>query len=73
MIYSVTMYSGKCDNCGEEWADEHNGYCAFTDASSMKENMMESEWLHEGDKDYCPKCYSYDDDDKLILKSQDRV
>lgn len=62
MIYEVKMFSGKCDACGEEWVDEHNGYVAFTDKSSMRENMMNDEWHREGDKDYCPNCYKLDEE-----------
>jgi hypothetical protein len=70
MIYPKTMYAAKCDNCGKEWVDEDNGYFAFTDESSITDNVNnDDEWHNEGDKHYCKDCYSFDDNDTLIIKT----
>lgn len=62
------MYAAKCDNCGKEWVDEHNGWYAFTDIHSMADNVNnDDEWHNEGDKHYCPSCFSFDDEDNLII------
>lgn len=74
MIIKVEMFGCTCDNCGERWVDEHNGFAAFTDETSMN-NMMgdDTEWYtdHQDkaeNKHYCPKCWSFDDDDNLVLR-----
>lgn len=74
MIIAETYYTCTCDNCGEYYgtADVHTLY--LPDESSMKSVMGdEDEWhtLHEKgntDKHYCPKCYSFDDNDQLVIK-----
>lgn len=69
MIYPVTMYAAKCDNCGKEWFDESNCFVAFTDESSMRSVLGDDDhWHTEGDKHYCRDCYSFDDEDNLIIK-----
>ena len=68
MIKPVTMYSCFCDNCGTRWEDHHNGYVAMTDEVSIKDNVQEEEeWYSDNDKDYCPDCWTMNEDDKLII------
>lgn len=74
MIQPVTMYEAVCDNCGKEWNDEWNGWCAMGDVSSMKDVIRDEGW-HVGDgqegemdKTYCPDCWHYDDEDNFCLK-----
>jgi hypothetical protein len=75
MIYSVTMYSAKCDNCLEGFEAEHTGYCAFVDKESCRDEMVNHEtgWIEQEvngrNKHYCPECYIFDDNDKLMLNS----
>lgn len=74
------MYGCKCDNCGETWKDEHNGFVAFTDKISM-ENVLGDEdgeaWHTDRSKTphrhYCDDCWSIDDNDKLILNPDRRT
>jgi hypothetical protein len=67
MIEKVDMYSVVCNNCNEAYYDEHNGFIAWSDESLANENAMNAEWYKENDKHYCPKCFSIDDDDNLII------
>ena len=64
------MYECVCDNCGEAWRDDHNGWCAMTDESSMNSAISEDDgWLEHEGKHYCHKCITgFDDNDKIILK-----
>ena len=63
------MYTVKCDNCGKSFEDEHQGFCAWNDKSSALENATEADWIQlDLHIHYCPECYSFDDNDKLILK-----
>lgn len=69
MIIEMTMYGCKCDNCGKQWEDEDMGFVAFTDDSGIKSYLDEDgEWHTEDDKHYCPECWSYDDEDNLVIK-----
>jgi hypothetical protein len=67
------MYSGKCDNCGHEIELGGGEYSAYGDADTVQEEMFGSDWhIEEGKKGepakhYCPDCFSWDDDDKLVL------
>lgn len=72
MIVEVTMYGCRCDNCGIEWVDEHHGFAAFTDEISMKSQMADDHTWHTDrdaveDRHYCPKCFSFNDDDELVI------
>ena len=33
-----------------------------------KKDKDQQEWIEEAGKHYCTDCYSYDDEDKLIIK-----
>lgn len=74
MIHPVTFYGATCDNCGKSWFNDHYGWSAMSDESSMKQMLSDDEW-HFGDgqegeegKHYCPDCFEFDDDDQFILK-----
>lgn len=66
----MEMYGCKCDNCDKQWEDFHNNFIAFTDESSMENNIADDgEWHtdRENDKHYCPECWRYNDDDELEI------
>lgn len=69
MIYPVTMYSGKCDNCGHEIELGGGEYSAYNEAETVREEMANSEWHIEADKQYCPDCWHLDDDDNVIINA----
>ncbi len=73
MIEAVQFFGAHCDNCKEAWFDDHNGWSAMSDESTMKNMLSEYEW-HFGDgidgedgKHYCPSCFRFNDEDKFIL------
>lgn len=68
MILKMDYYTVKCDNCGKLYSDEHCGYTAWADEYGAIQNASDADWLKEDDKDYCPDCYEYDDEDNLIIK-----
>lgn len=73
MIIELTMYGCKCDSCGNQWADEHNGFVAFTDKASIKNMISDDDtwYVHHESLDvkhYCPKCWSFDNEDNLVLR-----
>src|SRR5664279_2219408 len=75
MITEEKYYGCVCDNCGEAWFDDHNGYAAFATDDSMAENVSnDEEWHTDHDADptkhYCSKCFKIDDEDNLIINSE---
>ena len=66
MLKEVTMYTVVCDNCGAD-SNEGGEYSCWTDGETAKEHAMNSEWIKEGNNHYCPNCFTYDDDDKLVI------
>lgn len=67
MIYPVQAVACKCDGCGAEYMDDHSGFSWYNDDQLVREATANSGWHNEGDKDYCPICHHFDDDDNLIL------
>jgi hypothetical protein len=67
MIQPITMYEAECDNCGEQYVT-YDGICAYHEAEQMKERLMEAEWHTDGDKHYCPECWSLNDNDEVVIK-----
>lgn len=65
MIISDTFYAIKCDNC-DKINENYDGISFWSDESVAKE--MADDWINENGKDYCQDCYSYDDEDNLIIK-----
>ena len=79
MIREVKMFAVFCDNCGKQCTDDDAGFCAWTDTVGAEESASESGWLIDESLDgvkypkhYCPDCYSYDNDDNLVLKTIDQ-
>lgn len=68
MIKEVQMFTVICDNCGID-VNEGAEYSCWSDKTYAEDSAMESDWIKEGDKHYCFDCFSYDDDDNLILKT----
>lgn len=60
------MYSAVCDNCGVV-CGEDEGIIAWNDISHTKEIAEDSNWAVDDEKCYCPKCYSYDEEDNLVV------
>lgn len=69
MLNKVLMFGAVCDECGEIWRDDHNGFVAFRDKMSIELNIQESGWhTHESTGEtYCLKCHIIGDDDELIV------
>lgn len=68
MLKKVEMYTVVCDNCGEDIGVTQE-YSCWNDENYVKTNALESEWVKKDGKHYCPKCYSYDEDDNLVLRA----
>ena len=66
MIQKVEMFTVICDNCGED-AGTDSDYSCWNDKSAALEDAKESGWIEHKELHYCPKCWSYDDEDNLVL------
>lgn len=63
MIVSKEFKNIKCDNCGALF-DEENWYDS---TEAFYPAFEEENWIEDNGKHYCPDCYSYDDDDNLVI------
>ena len=69
MIKEVTMYTVVCDNCGKD-VNQNAEYSCWNDKGFAQDIAIASHWINEDDKHYCPDCFTYDDDDNLVIKTQ---
>lgn len=69
MVKQVTMFTIICDNCGRD-VNEGQEYSCWNDKGYAEDIAMEADWIKEDDKHFCPDCYTYDDDDNLIIKEK---
>jgi hypothetical protein len=68
MLKELTMYTVICDNCGKD-VNEDSEFSAWSDKTYAEDVAMEANWIDEDDKHYCDDCFSYDDEDNLVLKT----
>jgi hypothetical protein len=68
MIKEVTMFTVICDNCGKD-ANDGAEYSCWNDKSFAEDIAVEFGYLKNDNKHYCQDCFSYDEDDKLVIKS----
>lgn len=65
MLVKANCHNVKCDCCGrianeEVWS---------VDETEARQDAMENHFFLRIDgKDYCPDCYHYDDNDRIITK-----
>lgn len=66
MIKEFSTYTIICDNCG---ADICNGtdYSGYGDADYVNDMALDNEWIEVDKKHYCDNCFSYDDNDELVI------
>ncbi|MEK6884593.1 MAG: hypothetical protein AABY22_33480 [Nanoarchaeota archaeon] len=65
------MYTVICDNCGVD-AGDNSTYSAWRDESQARNSAVEAVWgtfkdEKNEEQHMCPKCYRFDDDDKIII------
>lgn len=68
MLKEVKMYTVLCDNCGKD-VNKDAEYSAWNEKTFAEDIAMEADWIKENDNHYCPDCFTYDDDDNLLIKS----
>lgn len=78
MIIKIEMLGCQCDNCGEQWIDENNGFAAFADEFGIKDSVGDDDQWHTefnypNDKHYCKECWSFDSEDNLIIRKIEKI
>lgn len=81
MYNKVECITLTCDNCGETYREEHNGWSLFLVESDAHDNADTDEWYlghldgeHKG-KHYCTDCFKYHEteDDVIIVDTSRKV
>jgi len=67
MIQEVKMFTIICDRCKKDVCNEHD-YSCWNDEGYAEEISLEDGWVKDGDCHYCPDCFTYDENDNLIVK-----
>ena len=67
MIKAEILYTVECDRCKGLLDDGEFQYWVETDMAV--DRAKDSEWLIKGNKHYCPKCYTLNDEDEEEIKS----
>jgi len=61
------MFTVICDNCGKD-SSEDCDYSAWNDQDYAWDCAKEDDWIEVENKHYCNDCYSFDDNDNLLIK-----
>lgn len=67
MIKAEILYTVECDRCKGLLNDGEFQY--WVETGMAVDRAKDSEWLIKGNKHYCPKCYTLNDDDEEEIKS----
>ena len=67
MIKEIIMYTVACDNCGRD-VNRDLEFSCWADKQTSVDIAQDLDWHKEGEKHYCPNCFEFDDNDKLIIK-----
>lgn len=72
MIKEISMYTVICDNCGKD-LHENDEYSGFNDIAFVEDSASDAGWHKEDEKHYCPGCFSFDDEDQLVIDKSKKV
>lgn len=68
MIHEEKCFVLTCDNCKETYCDENGtGFSMFPDGGQVWEYADNDGWYEQDGKHYCPKCYTINDNDELVV------
>lgn len=66
MIVEETFYAVKCNRCKKMHDDGEHSF--WSDESSAVEMSMNSDWIDQDNKHYCPNCYETTENDLDVVK-----
>ena len=69
MIEPITMYRCICDNCKTQWGDD---VIAYADPVITWDAAQDSGWIEHEGKHYCGGCWTYDDNDNIVINQQEK-
>jgi len=68
MITEVKMFGCTCDNCNKDYEQHNDGYTVYGSPQTLLEYTDNDGWIEHNGKHYCDECWSYDENDNIILK-----
>jgi hypothetical protein len=66
MIKELKMFTIICDNCSKD-VNEDTQFSCWNEICYLNDLADNNGWIKDGEKDYCNKCFEYDNKDKLII------
>ena len=66
MIVERKMYTVLCDSCNKD-ANENSEISAWNDKDYAVDVTLDQEWKIIGKKHYCPNCWTYDENDEIVM------
>lgn len=67
MYNKIECVTLSCDNCQEDYQDEHTGFSIYVDENGAHEAADNDGWYSEDKKNYCPECHTINYEDKLVI------
>jgi hypothetical protein len=69
MLKEVKMFTIVCDNCGKD-VNDGTDYSGWNDVGYLEEIAFDCDFRKKDDNHYCDKCYEYDEDFEIIIKTK---
>ena len=73
MYHKFECFTISCDNCKEDYRDEHTGFSIYVDENGLHDSADKNGWHSEENIHYCPKCHTINDNDELIIDKKRKV
>lgn len=70
MILEETFFAVKCDNCGKV-NENYDGISFWASKECALELSVGEDWEEIEGKHYCPDCFEVNDEDEIIIKTQE--
>ena len=68
MTYETIMYGIKCNRCQKIYEDSEGANLAVDRHGDLEESAQEDGWHVNGDRHYCPNCYTINENDEVVTK-----
>lgn len=66
-IKEIPCYTVCCDRCGKS-VDKDTEFVGWSDKEAAVDVAGSSDWWVQEEYHYCPDCYCYDEEDKLVIR-----
>lgn len=68
MTYETIMYGIKCNRCQAIYEDSEGANLAVDRHGDLEDSAQEDGWYVNGDRHYCPNCYTINENDEVVTK-----